>query len=81
MKENIKNIKSIWLEVSNVELYKKQPLASDVEVFMKKNNFHLAKSKFQGNFGDQLYLNKTYFKTHSFFRNRIQFYFKINKSK
>lgn len=77
-KEKIKDIKAIWLEVSNVELYINQPLSEEIEFFMKKNNFHLIKSEFSGEFGDQFYLNKRYFNVFSFFKGRLNFYFKIN---
>lgn len=60
-REHIEKIKAIWLEVSNVELYKNQPLTADIQNFMKNNNFYLYKSEFNGDFGDQLYLNKKYF--------------------
>lgn len=79
-KENIKKIKAIWLEVSNVELYKNQPLRNEIEVFMKNNHFQLIKSEFSGEFGDQFYVNKRYFKSFSFLKNKIQFHFKITKS-
>ena len=78
-KENIKRIKSIWLEVSSIELYKEQPLKNDIEEFMKNNNFQLIKSEFSGEFGDQFYVNKNYFKTYSFFNNKIQFHLKLKK--
>lgn len=77
-KEKIKNIKAIWLEVSNVELYKNQPFSNEIELFMKKNNFHLIKSEFSGEFGDQFYINKRYFNIFSFFKGRLKLYFKIN---
>lgn len=77
-KNKIENIKAIWLEVSNVQLYKNQPLSDDIESFMKINNFKLIKSEFSGEFGDQFYLNKRYFKTFSFLKRRFQFYLKRN---
>jgi len=73
-KEKIENIKAIWLEVSNVELYKNQPLRNDIEMFMKENHFQLIKSDFSGEFGDQFYLNRKHFKIYSFFKGLIQFY-------
>lgn len=79
-KEKIKYIKTIWLEVSNVELYKNQPLRDEIEVFMKNNYFQLIKSEFSGGFGDQFYVNKRYFKSFSFFKNKMQFHFKIMKT-
>lgn len=75
-KDNINIIKAIWLEVADVELYKGQPLRSDVEIFMKANGFYLIQSKMQGTSGDQFYLNERYFKTFSVFNNRIQFHSK-----
>jgi len=72
----IKNIKAIWLEVSDKEIYKGQPLRADVEVFMKDNGFYLIKSKMQDSSGDQFYLNNRYFKTFSIFNRRIQFHIK-----
>ncbi|MCF8321921.1 MAG: FkbM family methyltransferase [Flavobacterium sp.] len=72
----VKNIKAIWLEVADVELYKGQPLRTDVEVFMNGNGFYLVKSEMHGSYGDQFYLNSRYFKTFSFFKNRIQFHIK-----
>lgn len=79
-KEKIKDIKAIWLEVSNVELYINQPLSDEIEFFMKKNNFHLIKSEFSGEFGDQFYLNKKYFNIFSFFKGRVKFYLKKNNN-
>lgn len=75
-KDFINKIKAIWLEVSDLEIYEKQPLRSDVERFMKSNGFYLVKSDMQGNFGDQFYLNKNYFKTISLFFKLIQFHIK-----
>lgn len=80
-KEKIRNIKAIWLEVSNIELYKEQPLTDEIEMFMNNNNFYLIKSEFSGNFGDQFYLNKSYFKTFFIFKSKIQFHFKLGSSK
>jgi FkbM family methyltransferase len=77
-KDYLAKIKTIWLEVSNVELYKEQPFRIDIECFMNENNFYLAKSEIQGNVGDQFYINKNYFKTFSLFKKRFQFYIKKN---
>ena len=72
----IKNIKAVWLEVSDLEIYKSQPLRKDVERFMKSHGFYLVKSEMQGNFGDQFYLNKKYFKTFSLFYKLIHIHVK-----
>jgi FkbM family methyltransferase len=74
-KDAVKNIKTIWLEVADIELYKNQPLRVDVENYMKKNDFQIVKSDVEGGFGDQFYINKNYFKIFSFF-SRV-FFFKI----
>lgn len=71
----VKNIKAIWLEVADVELYKNQPLRVDIENYMKKNDFQIVKSDIEGSFGDQFYVNKNYFKIFSFF-SRV-FFLKI----
>ncbi|MEJ8756644.1 FkbM family methyltransferase [Pontibacter sp. H259] len=57
----IYSIKSIWLEVANIHLYKNQPLADDIELFMLEHNFVLAKDCVEGIQGDQLYISKRYF--------------------
>lgn len=75
-KDFIHIIKAIWLEVTDVELYKGQPLRTDVEVFMSGNGFYLVKSEMHGCSGDQFYLNSKYFKTFSFLNNRIKFHIK-----
>lgn len=74
-KDAVKNIKAIWLEVADVELYKNQPLRVEVENYMKKNEFQIVKSDIEGGFGDQFYINKNYFKIFSFF-SRV-FFIKI----
>ncbi|MFN6380061.1 MAG: FkbM family methyltransferase [Flavobacteriales bacterium] len=51
-------IKAIWMEVEAVELYKGQPLKTDVEKFMVANNFVCVKSTVGSVAGDQLYVNK-----------------------
>ena len=75
-KDYIKKIKAIWLEVAEFELYKNQPLRKDIENFMSTNGFYLVKSKIEGQFGDQFYLNSKYFTTFSVFDKRIQFHLK-----
>lgn len=75
-KQCIKKIKAIWLEVADIELYKDQPLRLDIEIFMKVNGFYLVKTAMEGQVGDQLYLNRKYFRTFSFCNKRFQLYFK-----
>jgi FkbM family methyltransferase len=74
--EYIKNIKAIWLEVANIELYNGQPLTMDIEKFMKSKGFYLVKSQFEGQVGDQFYINSKYFKIFTFFNGQMQFYIK-----
>lgn len=57
----INNIKAIWLEVAEVELYKNQPLVGDIYKFMLDNNFVLIKNEIEGFAGDQLYISKSYY--------------------
>lgn len=57
----LKNIKSVWLEVESVELYKNQPLKNDVELFMKENFFVNIHDTVGNVSGDQLYLNRSFF--------------------
>jgi len=77
-KNVVKNIKAIWLEVADIELYKNQPLRVDVENYMKKNDFHLVISDIEGSCGDQFYINKNYFKVFSLFSRFI--FFKKSKN-
>lgn len=72
----IKNIKAIWLEVSNITLYENQPKRIDIEEYMKRNGFYLVKSIMEGQIGDQMYLNERYFKTISIFSLKIYFHVK-----
>ena len=57
----ISAIKAIWIEVSNVHLYKDQPLAKDIDSFLTKNNFVLTKDCLEGMQGDRLYISKTFY--------------------
>lgn len=72
--EYIKKIKVIWMEVSNVEYYKGQPLASDVENFMKKNNFMLLKDTLVEKQGDHLYVSYEYFNKWKLLSLKYYFY-------
>jgi FkbM family methyltransferase len=63
----INNIKAIWLEVSDADLYKEQPKKNDIEIFMAEHNFILIKTLSDGVNGDQLYINKKYYKLMTFF--------------
>ena len=60
--EKINNIKSFWLEVENVELYKGQPLKNELCNFLSKHNFILLKDTSKGKMaGDCFFINKNYF--------------------
>jgi FkbM family methyltransferase len=77
-KKRLKNIKALWLEVADIELYKNQVLRPEIELFMRSNNFYLVKSEMTGKVGDQFYINKKYFHIFPFFNSGIFFKKKIN---
>lgn len=78
--ELIRNIKVVWLEVSNITLYQNQPLKSEVERFMKQNGFCLFENAIDGSSGDQMYINRKYFRNRSWFLDfKMKFKF-FNKS-
>jgi hypothetical protein len=58
----------IWLEVSNIELYKNQPLRLEVEKFLEDQDFKLLKSDMNNDFGDQLYVNKRFLFYFNFYK-------------
>jgi len=60
-KELLDQIKLIWLEVEAVELYKGQPIKSDVETFMHAHGFKLLKDTVGRTSGDQLYVNGRFY--------------------
>lgn len=79
----LSKIKMIWMEVENIELYKNQPLKTDVESFLKKNGFTKVKDTVNQIAGDQLWVNLNYFPkkklTHTiwklftrFFQNKLK---------
>lgn len=51
----IKDVRLIWLEVSSVELYCKQPLAKDIDEYLHAHGFYLLKDDTTGISGDRLY--------------------------
>lgn len=59
----LSRIKLIWMEVEAVELYKNQPLKSDVEAFMREHGFENVLDTVNAVAGDQLYANSNYFDT------------------
>ncbi len=74
----ISKIKMIWLEVENVELYKNQPLASDVESFLIINGFTKIKDTVSNIAGDQLWVNYKYFFKKKITRNLYLLFKKLN---
>lgn len=63
----IKKIKTITIEVEFIELYKNQALFSDIDIFLRKNNFQLlnlyelwTQQDGQLTAGDAIYLNNLY---------------------
>jgi FkbM family methyltransferase len=67
----IKNLKSIWLEVSTVTLYKNQPLEEDIRLFLEQHNFILIKNCLEGITGDQLYINKLFYPNYKELQKKI----------
>lgn len=55
--EWLKKTKVVWLEVENVELYRSQPLKSDIENYMKKLQFIKVRDTVSSIAGDQCYIN------------------------
>jgi FkbM family methyltransferase len=49
--------KVVWLEVERIPLYRGQPLADEVELFMTEHGFTKARQRVDLVSGDQLYLN------------------------
>lgn len=58
----LEKTKAVWLEVEAVSLYKDQPLKNDVQVFMAHHGFIKVVDKTDSLSGDQLYVNKRFFK-------------------
>lgn len=57
MGEMLKKVKAIWLEVENCELYENQPLKHDIEDYLFKFKFYLAKDTSKGKTaGDCLFI-------------------------
>jgi FkbM family methyltransferase len=56
MGDDLSKVKAVWMEVERVELYKGQPLESDVSQFMSSEGFKLIKSTGNDVAGDQLWV-------------------------
>jgi FkbM family methyltransferase len=54
----LQSVRAVWLEVEAVELYAGQPLAPDVDVFMKANDFVLLMDTVDAVSGDRLYVRR-----------------------
>ncbi|MGJ8743213.1 FkbM family methyltransferase [Polaribacter sp.] len=59
-KNMLKNIKSIWLEVEKISLYKDQALKKDIENFLSNRGFVCQLNKVNHIAGDQLWVRKSY---------------------
>lgn len=57
----LQNFKIIFIEVEAMDLYKNQPLKTDLEKFMFYNGFYLYFDEVGKVTGDQFYVNKKYF--------------------
>lgn len=71
--EFMTNIKSIWLEVESISLYKGQPLKKEIENFMQGHGFCKIKDTVGDIAGDQLYINLRFFD-----KNKIKKYIYLN---
>jgi FkbM family methyltransferase len=60
-KSKMSNIKVIWMEVENLELYEKQPLKEDVRKYMTNAGFTKFKDTVDFISGDQLWVNLKHF--------------------
>jgi|TARA_B110000977_G_C10939065_1_gene440123 FkbM family methyltransferase len=58
----LKKVKSIWLEVERISLYKDQALKEDIELFLSSNGFVCQLNKVNHIAGDQLWVKKSYLK-------------------
>jgi hypothetical protein len=61
----LQKIKMIWIEVEAKELYKGQPVKSEVEEFMSTRGFKILKDTVGRTSGDQLYVNKHFYESSS----------------
>ncbi|MCB9034055.1 MAG: FkbM family methyltransferase [Chitinophagales bacterium] len=57
-KSMLQKIQAIWLEVENVELYKNQPIKTDIEAFLENNNFIKVIDTVNDVAGDQFWVNQ-----------------------
>ncbi|MGN6800606.1 MAG: FkbM family methyltransferase [Ginsengibacter sp.] len=82
-KNMLSGVKLIWLEVENVALYENQPLRSDIETFMKENDFLKIKDTSVGAiYGDCLFLNERLLKKNEFlFKKYLPYLMKKNFKK
>ena len=71
---DISKVKSIFLEVSNLELYKDQSLKIQIEQFLTENGFTLIYENLVDNEGDQFYVNLDFFPTYKL-KNKIYLLF------
>lgn len=55
---SLRRIRAIWMEVAAVELYQGQPLAGEVERFMRDNGFVCIEDTLSRTAGDRLYVNR-----------------------
>jgi len=59
--EFLENLKTIWLEVEVIPLYKDQPLKKDIEKFLKENGFSKIIDTVNHVSGDQFWINMDYY--------------------
>ena len=61
--DTISNIKSIWLEVERIPLYKNQALKNEIEAFLKAKGFRCILCKVGYIAGDQFWVSESYFQS------------------
>jgi FkbM family methyltransferase len=63
-------IGALWLEVSNVELYRGQKLRGEIEAFLTQRGFVLTLEESRGSEGDQFYVNRGWLRGRAYLAGR-----------
>lgn len=69
----MEHVKTIWMEVERVPLYKDQPLKDEVESFMAFNGFELVISTVGPTSGDQFWVNSAFAREQTFAVRSLMF--------
>ena len=76
--DQIKKVKSIFLEVSNQEFYKDQSLKNHIELYLKDKGFTLIYESIIENEGDQFYVNLNFFPIYELKHRLYKMYRKLS---